>query len=38
MLVGETTRLNAAQKSVMRSTLENLKTISSLVESFKSNS
>jgi len=38
MLVGETTRLNAAQKSVMRSTLENLQKISNLVESFKSNS
>lgn len=33
MLVGETMRLNAAQKSVLRSAVENLQTISNLVES-----
>jgi len=38
MLVGETTRLNASQKSVMRSMLENLQTISNSVESFKTDS
>jgi two-component system, NtrC family, sensor kinase len=36
MLFGETTRLNAAQKSVMRSTLDNLQNIASTVESLKS--
>jgi GAF domain-containing protein len=33
MLVGETMRLNAAQKSVLRSAVENLQTISNLVAS-----
>jgi two-component system NtrC family sensor kinase len=33
MLVGETMRLNAAQKSVLRSAVTNLQTISNLVES-----
>ena len=33
MLVGETMRLNAAQKSVLRSAVKNLQTISNLVES-----
>jgi two-component system NtrC family sensor kinase len=35
MLVGETTRLNAAQKGVLRSAMENLQTISNLVQSLK---
>jgi two-component system NtrC family sensor kinase len=35
MLFGETTRLNAAQKNVMRTTLENLQTIAGLVETLK---
>jgi two-component system NtrC family sensor kinase len=35
MLVGETMRLNAAQKSVLRSAVKNLQTISNLVESLK---
>jgi two-component system NtrC family sensor kinase len=33
MLIGETMRLNAAQKSVLRSAVKNLHTISNLVES-----
>ena len=33
MVVGETMRLNAAQKSVLRSAVDNLQTISGLVES-----
>jgi two-component system NtrC family sensor kinase len=37
MLVGETTRLNAAQKSVLRTAMENLQTISSLVQTLKNN-
>lgn len=37
MLVGETTRLNAAQKSVLRTAMENLQTISNLVRTLKNN-
>jgi len=35
MLVGETTRLNATQKSVLRAATENLQNISSVLESLK---
>jgi two-component system NtrC family sensor kinase len=35
ILVGETTRLNAAQKSVLRAATENLQNVSSVLESLK---
>jgi two-component system NtrC family sensor kinase len=35
MLVGETMRLNATQKAVLRSTMESLQTISDIVDSLK---